>query len=50
MKQAVFSKADAEASIVKMANEEYLIGGLLENESHLNVDKVFEMEKTSEVE
>ncbi|MGG3449865.1 acetyl-CoA carboxylase biotin carboxylase subunit [Domibacillus aminovorans] len=46
----VYSEADAEAPHVKMADEAYLIGGPRVAESYVNIDKILEVARLSEVE
>src|SRR5699024_12175148 len=46
---AIYSEADANSPYVKMADESYLIGPSQVKESYLNVDKVLDIAKQSNV-
>lgn len=46
---AVFSEADANAPYVKEATESYLLGAPRVNESYLNIDKILEIAKSTDV-
>ncbi|RNF40226.1 acetyl-CoA carboxylase biotin carboxylase subunit [Planococcus salinus] len=47
---AVYSEADQEAPHVEMADESFLVGGARVTESYLNVDKILEVAKSTNVE
>lgn len=46
---AVYSEADATSPFTKLADEAYLLGPSRVNESYLNMDKIFEIAKDSNV-
>lgn len=47
---AIYSEADKEALHVKNADEAYLVGEAMVNKSYLNIDKIIEVAKESNVE